>query len=163
MGAPVAEEIGAAPFLAVPAANAAERQIARYEEGATLEEIYAEQVRPKEPVVLSPSEPTPEELLDAVRKMKVSDLLLSTAATLAQLGFAKLDESTRDLEQARLAIEGMKALLGALEGAVPGRGTPRLQPGRGELAGGVRRRHRIGLSQFARSRVRMLHSALKER
>jgi glutamate---cysteine ligase / carboxylate-amine ligase len=47
---PVAEEIGAAPFLAVPAQNAAERQIARYEEGATLEEIYAEQVRPKEPV-----------------------------------------------------------------------------------------------------------------
>jgi glutamate---cysteine ligase / carboxylate-amine ligase len=48
---PVADEIGAAPYLAVPAANAAERQIARYEEGATLEEIYAEQVRPKEPVV----------------------------------------------------------------------------------------------------------------
>jgi glutamate---cysteine ligase / carboxylate-amine ligase len=47
---PVAEEIGAAPFLAVPTANAAERQIARYEEGATLEEIYAEQVRRKEPV-----------------------------------------------------------------------------------------------------------------
>ena len=48
---PVADEIGAAPFLGVPAANAAERQIARYEAGATLEEIYAEQVRPKEPVV----------------------------------------------------------------------------------------------------------------
>jgi glutamate---cysteine ligase / carboxylate-amine ligase len=45
---PVAEEIGAAPFLAVPVQNAAERQIARYEEGATLEEVYAEQVRPKE-------------------------------------------------------------------------------------------------------------------
>jgi carboxylate-amine ligase len=43
--APVADEIGAAPFLAVPERNAAERQIARYEEGATLEEIYAEQVR----------------------------------------------------------------------------------------------------------------------
>jgi hypothetical protein len=66
-----------------------------------------------------PEEPTPEELLEAVRNMRVSDLLLSTAATLAQLGFAKLDESTRDLEQARLAIEGMRALLGALEGAVP--------------------------------------------
>jgi hypothetical protein len=64
-------------------------------------------------------EPTPDELLDAVRKMKVADLLLSTAATLAQLGFAKLDESTRDLEQARLAIEGIKAVLGTLEGAVP--------------------------------------------
>jgi carboxylate-amine ligase len=48
--APVADEIGAAPYLGLPAANAAERQIARYEEGATLEEIYAEQVRPKEPV-----------------------------------------------------------------------------------------------------------------
>ena len=60
-----------------------------------------------------PEQPSPDELLDAVRQMKVSDLLLSTAATLAQLGFAKLDESTRDLEQARLAIEGMKALLGA--------------------------------------------------
>ena len=51
--------------------------------------------------------------------MRVADLLLSTAATLAQLGFAKLDESTRDLEQARLAVEGLKSLLGALEGAVP--------------------------------------------
>jgi uncharacterized membrane protein len=66
-----------------------------------------------------PQEPTPEQLIDAVKQMKVTDLLLSTAATLAQLGFAKLDEPTRDLEQARLAIEGMKALLGTLEGAVP--------------------------------------------
>jgi len=48
---PVADELGVGPFLAVPVANAAERQIARYEDGATLEEIYAEQVRPKEPVV----------------------------------------------------------------------------------------------------------------
>ena len=47
---PVAEELGAAPFLAVPSANAAERQIARHEAGASLEEIYAEQVRPREPV-----------------------------------------------------------------------------------------------------------------
>ncbi len=66
-----------------------------------------------------PQEPTADELLEAVRSMKVADLLLSTAATLAQLGFAKLDESTRDLEQARLAIEGMKGVLGALEGDVP--------------------------------------------
>ena len=47
---PVAEELGAAEYLSVPTANAAERQIARHEEGATLEEIYAEQVRPKEAV-----------------------------------------------------------------------------------------------------------------
>ena len=42
--APVAEEIGAAPYLPVPERNAAERQIARRAEGASLEEIYAEQV-----------------------------------------------------------------------------------------------------------------------
>jgi carboxylate-amine ligase len=47
---PVAEELGAAEFLALPDANAAERQIARFDEGATLEEIYAEQVAPREPV-----------------------------------------------------------------------------------------------------------------
>jgi carboxylate-amine ligase len=43
---PVAEELGAAHYLAIPSANAAERQIARHEAGATLAEIYAEQVRP---------------------------------------------------------------------------------------------------------------------
>ena len=42
--APVAEELGAAEFLAVPAANAAERQYARVAEGWSLEQIYAEQV-----------------------------------------------------------------------------------------------------------------------
>jgi carboxylate-amine ligase len=47
---PVAEELGVSPFLAVPAANAAERQIARFAQGATLEEIYAEQVRAGEHV-----------------------------------------------------------------------------------------------------------------
>jgi glutamate---cysteine ligase / carboxylate-amine ligase len=42
--APVADEIGATPYLAIPDRNAAERQIARFAEGATLEQIYAEQV-----------------------------------------------------------------------------------------------------------------------
>jgi carboxylate-amine ligase len=42
---PVAEELGAASWLAIPERNAAERQIARHEEGASMEEIFAEQVR----------------------------------------------------------------------------------------------------------------------
>ncbi len=41
---PAADEIGAAPYLAIPERNAAERQIARRADGASLEEIYAEQV-----------------------------------------------------------------------------------------------------------------------
>jgi glutamate---cysteine ligase / carboxylate-amine ligase len=47
---PAAEEIGAASFLAVPEQNAAERQIERFEQGAALEEIYAEQVRATETI-----------------------------------------------------------------------------------------------------------------
>ena len=42
---PAAEEIGAAPYLAIPEQNAAERQIERFEEGASLQEIYAEQIQ----------------------------------------------------------------------------------------------------------------------
>ena len=41
---PVADELGATPWLALPDRNAAERQIARYREGATIEQIFAEQV-----------------------------------------------------------------------------------------------------------------------
>ena len=40
---PAAEELGCADYLAIPTANAAERQIARHAEGASLREIYAEQ------------------------------------------------------------------------------------------------------------------------
>ena len=47
---PVAEELGCASYISIPAANAAERQIALHEAGATLEEIYAEQVRTGAPV-----------------------------------------------------------------------------------------------------------------
>jgi len=47
---PAAEQVDAASCLTIPAANAAERQIARHAEGATLEEIYAEEIRPREPV-----------------------------------------------------------------------------------------------------------------
>jgi hypothetical protein len=64
------------------------------------------------------SEIAPEDLVEAIRKMKVSDLLLSTISTTAQLGYAKLEPDSRDFDQARLAIESTKALLPLLEGAV---------------------------------------------
>jgi glutamate---cysteine ligase / carboxylate-amine ligase len=41
---PLADELGVTPYLKIPAANAAERQIARFGEGGTLDAIYAEQV-----------------------------------------------------------------------------------------------------------------------
>ena len=48
--APVAEEIGAAPFLGVPAANPAERQYARLAELGSHREVFTELVRQREPV-----------------------------------------------------------------------------------------------------------------
>ena len=41
---PVAEELGVAAHLTVPAATPAERQIARHEAGETMREIYAQEV-----------------------------------------------------------------------------------------------------------------------
>ena len=73
---------------------------------------------PPPPAEPPPQEgPTPEELAEAIRRLKVSDLLFSTMSTLAQLGYAKLE--TRDLEQARLAIEAIRALVPVVEGTVP--------------------------------------------
>jgi hypothetical protein len=66
-----------------------------------------------------PAEITPEELLEQIRRLKVSDVLLSTLTTVAQLAYAKLEPASRDLEQARLAIESMRALTPVLEGSVP--------------------------------------------
>ena len=60
-----------------------------------------------------------EELLEHIRQLKVSDLLLSILPTVAQLGYAKLEPGGRDLEQARLAIESLRALTPVLSGSVP--------------------------------------------
>ena len=62
---------------------------------------------------------TPEQLVEQFRQMKVSDLLLSTLFTLSQLAYGKLEPSARDLEQARIAIDAMDALMPVLGGAIP--------------------------------------------
>ena len=62
---------------------------------------------------------SPEELLEHIRQLKVSDILLSMLPTLAQLGYAKLEPEGRDLEQARLAIDSLRALTPILAGSVP--------------------------------------------
>lgn len=70
-----------------------------------------------------PKEPTEEELVaeleEELRKLTPSDILLQTAMTLSSLGFRKLSEDDRDLAQARVAIEGLKAIVPVLEGSVP--------------------------------------------
>jgi hypothetical protein len=70
-----------------------------------------------------PQQPDEEQLVakleEELRKLTVSDILLQTALTLSSLGYRKLSVEDRDLGQARSAIEGLKAIVPLLEGAVP--------------------------------------------
>ena len=70
-----------------------------------------------------PEERNDEELLrqaeEELKKLKVSDLLVQMLYTVSSLGYRKLSADDRDLEQAKLAIETLRAVLPVLESAVP--------------------------------------------
>jgi hypothetical protein len=57
---------------------------------------------------------TPEKLAEQIRQLKVADILLSTVSTLGQLTYVKLD--AKQFDEARLAIDGIAALLPKLDG-----------------------------------------------
>jgi hypothetical protein len=65
-----------------------------------------------------PAGPSEEELLEALARLSVGDLLAQSLVSTVSLAFAKLDPARRDLEQVRLAVEALRALLPVLEGAV---------------------------------------------
>jgi hypothetical protein len=54
--------------------------------------------------------PSEEELLEALDKVGVSDVLLQALSAAASLGFRRVSPEARDLPQARLAIESLRAL-----------------------------------------------------
>ena len=60
-----------------------------------------------------------EELLAALAQLQVSDLLVQTLSTVSSLAYHRLSEEHRDLEQVRLAIEALRALVPVLGGLVP--------------------------------------------
>jgi len=64
-------------------------------------------------------EVTQQELLDALSQLKVADLLVQSLSTISSLAYHRLAPENRDLEQVRLAIEGLRALVPVLRGAVP--------------------------------------------
>jgi hypothetical protein len=74
--------------------------------------------------VSEPKPPNDEQLLqqleEELKKLKVSDLLVQTLYTVSSLGYRKLSEEDRDLDEARLAIEALRALLPVLEGSAGG-------------------------------------------
>ena len=59
----------------------------------------------------SAAEPSDSELVEELRKAKVTDLLVHTCSLLASLAFGKLAPDLRDLDDARLAIDALKALV----------------------------------------------------
>jgi hypothetical protein len=69
-----------------------------------------------------PGQLSDEELLrrveDELKKLRVTDLLMQTLYTVSSLGYRRLSAEDRDLEEARLAIEALGALLPVLEGSV---------------------------------------------
>jgi hypothetical protein len=60
-----------------------------------------------------------ERLEQELRRLKVEDLLVQTATTVSSLAYGKLSGEGRDLDQARLAIDALRALVPVLEGTVP--------------------------------------------
>ena len=57
-----------------------------------------------------------DDLMQAIREIKVGQFLLTTVSTLASLAYGKLEQG--ELEQAKAAIEAIRVLLPALEGQV---------------------------------------------
>ncbi|HLY93645.1 MAG TPA: hypothetical protein VKP14_02260 [Gaiellaceae bacterium] len=56
------------------------------------------------------SESQTDQLIEELQKAKVADLLVHTCSLIGSLAFGKLAPEVRDLEQARLAIDALKAL-----------------------------------------------------
>jgi hypothetical protein len=62
-----------------------------------------------------------ERLEQELKRLKVSDVLLQSCYTISSLGYGKMTAppEERDLEEARLAIDALRALTPLLEGALP--------------------------------------------
>ena len=59
-----------------------------------------------------------EQLQAELSRLQVSDLLVQTVYTISSLGYHRLSGDNKDLDQARLAIEALKALVPVLQGTV---------------------------------------------
>ena len=54
--------------------------------------------------------PSEEELREALDRIAVADVLVNALSAAASMGFRRVSSDTRDLGQARLAIESLRAL-----------------------------------------------------
>ncbi len=67
--------------------------------------------------------PTDRELMEQLeaelKRLKVSDLLVQTLYTVSSLGYRRMSVEDRNLDEARLAIEALRALVPVLRGSLP--------------------------------------------
>ena len=73
---------------------------------------------------MSEEEAAARRLAEELRRLKVEDLIINTLVTISSIGYRRLGltddtRADRDLEQARLAIDTMRALTPVLENFVP--------------------------------------------
>jgi hypothetical protein len=61
--------------------------------------------------------PSVDELIEQIRAVKVGEFLVATASTLASLAYGKLDAG--ELDDARVGIDALRALLPVLQGQIP--------------------------------------------
>jgi hypothetical protein len=68
-------------------------------------------------------EQSQEELLarleEEFAKLKVADVLVQTVFTVSSLGYRSLGDEHRDLDQAKLAIDALRALVPVMKDALP--------------------------------------------
>jgi hypothetical protein len=79
----------------------------------------AEQDRPPEEAAVAEEAEFAARLEEELKRVRISDVLVQTLYTLSSLGYHKLGTEHRDLPQARLAIESLRALLPVLKGEAP--------------------------------------------
>ena len=60
-----------------------------------------------------------QQLEEELKRLRVVDLLVQTLYTVSSLGYGRLSAENRDLDQAKMAIEALRALIPVLEGSVP--------------------------------------------
>ncbi|MBA2297568.1 MAG: hypothetical protein H0W14_05970 [Actinobacteria bacterium] len=61
---------------------------------------------------------TEQQLLEALQQLKVGDLLVQSLSTISSLAYHRLSPEHRDLEQVRLGIEALRALVPVLKGTL---------------------------------------------
>jgi hypothetical protein len=86
------------------------------EQEAEEPEAEADGAQEEEDQVDSGALPSIDDLMAALNQIKVGELLLSTVSTLASIAYGRLE--SRDLSEAKAAIDAIRALLPVLEGQV---------------------------------------------